>query len=108
MTDLADLTIAEAGEGFRRGDFSAVDVLEAVHRRAAITESHLHAYLTLDRSGSRAAAEAADAAFVANEDTGPLTGIPIALHPGRGDDLFVTDPRRVATPVRRHRGGPPP
>ena len=78
MTDLADLTIAQASAGLRAQEFSAVDLLDAVERRAAITEAHLHAYLTLDRDGSRAAAEAADVAL-ADGDQRPLLGIPIAL-----------------------------
>ena len=78
MTDLADLTIAQAGSGLRSGEFTAVDLLAAVERRAAVTEAHLHAYLTLDRAGARAAAEAADAAL-ATGDPRPLLGIPIAL-----------------------------
>jgi aspartyl-tRNA(Asn)/glutamyl-tRNA(Gln) amidotransferase subunit A len=79
MTDLADLTIAAAAAGLRRGDFSAVDLLDAVTRRATVTEAHLHAYLTIDHQGSRAAAEAADASLADGVDTGPLMGIPIAL-----------------------------
>ena len=78
MTDLADLTIAQATAGLRAHEFSAVDLLDAVERRAAITEAHLHAYLTLDRKGARAAAEGADAAL-AGGDQRPLLGIPIAL-----------------------------
>jgi len=78
MTDLADLTIAQAGSGLRSGEFTAVDLLAAVERRAAVTEAHLHAYLTLDRSGARTAAEAADATL-ATGDPRPLLGIPIAL-----------------------------
>ena len=61
MADLADLTIAGAGRGLRAGDFTAVELLEAVTRRASVTEAHLHAFLTLDRDGARASAEAADA-----------------------------------------------
>jgi len=79
MTDLANLTIVDAGKGLRAGDFTSVDLLEAVTERAAVTEAHLHAFLTLDKDGARAAAEAADAAFVRGEDLGPLHGIPIAL-----------------------------
>ena len=78
MTDLADLTIAQASAGLRTQEFSAADLLDAVERRAAITEAHLHAYLTLDREGSRAAAAAADTAL-ATGDPRPLLGIPIAL-----------------------------
>jgi aspartyl-tRNA(Asn)/glutamyl-tRNA(Gln) amidotransferase subunit A len=79
MSDLADLTISEAGRGLRSGDFTAVDLLESVQRRASITEAHLHAYLTLDRAGARTAAEAADAALSSGAPAGPLTGIPVAL-----------------------------
>jgi aspartyl-tRNA(Asn)/glutamyl-tRNA(Gln) amidotransferase subunit A len=79
MTDLADLTIAEAARGLRRGDHTAADLLAAVTTRAAATEAHLHAYLTLDHEGAQAAANAADAAFAKGTDAGPLQGIPLAL-----------------------------
>ena len=77
--DPADLTIAAAGERLRSRDLTAVQLLEAVRRRASMTEAILHAYLTIDHDGSRTAAEAADAAFGRGEDRGPLQGIPIAL-----------------------------
>lgn len=79
MEDLADLTISEAGSGLRSGDFAATDLLDAVIKRASMTEAHLHAYLTLDGEGARESAESADAAFARGEDKGPLQGIPIAL-----------------------------
>ncbi len=77
--DPADLSIAAAGAALRRSEVSAVDLVEATLRRAAVTEAHLHAYLTLDRQGARAAAEQADAELAAGNDRGPLHGIPIAL-----------------------------
>ncbi len=79
MTDLADLTIEEAGSRLRTGDCSAVDLFEAVFARASITEAHLHAYLTIDKDGARTAAEAADRRFAVGDPLGPLDGIPIAL-----------------------------
>jgi aspartyl-tRNA(Asn)/glutamyl-tRNA(Gln) amidotransferase subunit A len=79
MTDLADLTIADAGAGLRAGDFTSVDLLEAVLKRAAVTESHLHAYLTIDQHGARAAASTADRELAKGDDRGPLHGIPLAL-----------------------------
>ena len=79
MSDLADLTISEAGTGLRRGEFTALDLTNAVITRAAVTESHLHAYLTLDQDGARSAARAADADIAAGVDRGPLQGIPIAI-----------------------------
>ena len=79
MSDLADVTVAEAGRLLRSGAISSVELTNAVLTRAAVTESHLHAYLTLDQDLARAAARAADAAFAAGDDYGPLQGIPIAL-----------------------------
>ena len=79
MSDLADLTLHAAAAGLRSRDFSAVELLEAVHRRAAMTEANLHAYLTLDRDGAARAAVAADAGFKTSADLGLLQGIPIAL-----------------------------
>jgi len=79
MSDLAELSISAAGDGLRRGDFSARELTDAVLTRAAITESHLHAFLTLDQSGARAAADAADGDFGAGTDRGPLQGIPLAV-----------------------------
>lgn len=79
MNDLADLSISAAGDGLRRGEFSARELTDAVLTRAAITESHLHAFLTLDQAGARAAADAADADFSGGTDRGPLQGIPLAV-----------------------------
>ncbi len=78
MTDLADLTIAAASSGLQNGSFTAIDLLDAAERRAAVSEPHLHAYLTLDRDGARRAAADADRA-ISNGDTRPLLGIPIAV-----------------------------
>ena len=79
MADLADLTLTEAAAGLRAGDFTSVDLLEAVAARASTTEAHLHAYLTLDHEGAGSAARSADESFAKGEDKGPLQGIPIAL-----------------------------
>ncbi|MGB8361701.1 MAG: Asp-tRNA(Asn)/Glu-tRNA(Gln) amidotransferase subunit GatA [Acidimicrobiia bacterium] len=76
---LTDITIVEAGGRLRSGETTAVQLLEAVLDRAHRTEAQLHAYLTLDREGAQAAAEAADAALAAGSDRGPLHGIPVAL-----------------------------
>ncbi|MFZ0013635.1 MAG: Asp-tRNA(Asn)/Glu-tRNA(Gln) amidotransferase subunit GatA [Acidimicrobiia bacterium] len=76
---LTDLTIVEAGAELRSGGVSAVDLLESVLDRAHRTEAQLHAYLTIDREGARAAAETADEELAAGDDRGPLHGIPMAL-----------------------------
>ena len=79
MSDLADLSLTAAGAGLRAGDFTSVELLEAVHRRATTTEAQLHAYLTIDRQGAATAAVAADDAFKTGADAGGLQGVPVAL-----------------------------
>jgi aspartyl-tRNA(Asn)/glutamyl-tRNA(Gln) amidotransferase subunit A len=79
MSDPADFTITTAAAALRAGDLTAVDLLGAVRRRAAMTEADLHTYLTIDAEGAQASASAADEAFARGEDAGPLQGIPIAL-----------------------------
>ena len=79
MSDLADLTIHEAGAGLRTGDFTATELLDATLRRAAVTEAHLHAYLTIDHDGAMVAAATADRSLAAGDDDRPLLGIPVAL-----------------------------
>ncbi|MFQ5948181.1 MAG: Asp-tRNA(Asn)/Glu-tRNA(Gln) amidotransferase subunit GatA [Acidimicrobiia bacterium] len=63
----------------RSGELTATELLEAAQTRAAMTEAHLHAYLTLDQEGAARAASAADEAFAAGRDLGPLQGIPVAI-----------------------------
>ncbi len=79
MTDLADLTVSEASARLKAGEISAVELLESVHRRATMTEAHLHAYLNIDRDGAARAAVAADSAFKKGAEVSDLTGIPFAL-----------------------------
>lgn len=79
MTDLADLTLTEAADGLSAGTFSSVELLEAVTKRSAATEAHLHAYLTIDHDGAREAALSADAERATGESRGPLHGVPVAL-----------------------------
>ena len=76
---LCDLTVKEAGRLLRSGEVSALDLLEAVLDRASMTESQLHAYLTIDREGAARAAVQADAELAEGQDRGPLHGIPVAV-----------------------------
>ena len=79
MSSPADLTIGEAGSRIRSGELTAVDLVESVLDRASMTEADVHAYLTLDDEGARAAARATDGRAAAGALVGPLDGIPIAL-----------------------------
>ncbi|MFQ5966931.1 MAG: Asp-tRNA(Asn)/Glu-tRNA(Gln) amidotransferase subunit GatA [Acidimicrobiia bacterium] len=79
MTAPADLTVAEVGDALRAGELSAVDLLDSVSQRAAVTEAELHSFLHIDHDGARQAAERADKELAAGEDRGPLHGIPMAI-----------------------------
>jgi aspartyl-tRNA(Asn)/glutamyl-tRNA(Gln) amidotransferase subunit A len=79
MTPVEAVTLAGAAAAVRRGEVSPVDLVERVLARAAETEPDVHAYLTLDAEGARAAAAAAEGRVAAGEELGPLHGVPIGV-----------------------------
>jgi aspartyl-tRNA(Asn)/glutamyl-tRNA(Gln) amidotransferase subunit A len=79
MVEPPDLTIRAAAEALRAGTITSSGLLDAVLDQASRTEAELHSYLTIDREGATAAAEAADIAFSRGEDRGLLQGIPVAV-----------------------------
>lgn len=87
---LAALTLHDAGEKLRAGEFTSVDLTEAVFQRIAATDERIHAYLTLDRAAALTQAHAADARLRAKDGDSPLLGIPIALK-----DNFLTQGLRT-------------
>ena len=66
-------------------EVSSVEMTEASLRRIADLEPQLHAFITLDEEGARAAAKEADAKLAAGTKPGVLQGVPIAVK-----DLEVT------------------
>ena len=76
---MVDHTITSAGAAFRDGSLTAVALVDELLIRTTMVEAQVHAYLTLDTEGLRAAAAEADRALADGEDRGPLHGIPIAL-----------------------------
>ncbi len=77
----------ELAAGLRAGAFSSVELVEA-HLAAAERDNHgLHAWLTIEDTGARAAATAADSRLVQARREGPavlaglppLLGLPVAL-----------------------------
>ena len=81
---LTDLTIAEARDGLRAKEFSAVDLTMAHLHAIEALNPRLNAYLTVSHSLAVDQARAADAALAAGEFRA-LTGIPLAIK-----DLFCT------------------
>ncbi|MGY6502450.1 MAG: amidase [Acidimicrobiales bacterium] len=73
------LTIADAAEALRSGQLTSVALTESILDRIAANDAILGAYVTVTGPEALAAAAAADAAFAAGVDHGPLQGIPLAI-----------------------------
>src|SRR5271167_1214016 len=82
---LTDLTIAQARDGLRAGDFSAVELTMAHLYAIEALNPRLNAYITVSHARAVEQARAADAALAAG-DCRALTGIPLAIK-----DLFCTE-----------------
>ena len=83
MSELTRLTIAELGDGFRRGEFSAREIAENFN--AAVSAARALNAFTVETPGDAlAAADAADKAR-GSGDLPPLAGIPLGIK-----DLFAT------------------
>jgi aspartyl-tRNA(Asn)/glutamyl-tRNA(Gln) amidotransferase subunit A len=81
---LTDLTIAQARDGLRAKEFSAVELTTAHLDAITALNPRLNAYITVTHAEALQQARAADAAL-ASGDARPLTGIPLAIK-----DLFCT------------------
>jgi aspartyl-tRNA(Asn)/glutamyl-tRNA(Gln) amidotransferase subunit A len=83
MTDLTSLTLAEAREGLRKREFSAVELAEA-HLAAMERARALNAYVLETPERARAMAQAADARLRAG-DARPLEGLALGIK-----EMFAT------------------
>ena len=72
-------TIAEAGAALRSGTMSAVELTTTMLNRINASNERLGAFVTVCDETALVAASAADAAFAAGIDHGPLQGIPLAI-----------------------------
>jgi aspartyl-tRNA(Asn)/glutamyl-tRNA(Gln) amidotransferase subunit A len=70
-------SIAELSQALRTRHMSSVELTQTMLDRIAKHNPALNAFVTIDTAGALAAAKAADARIAKNE-SGPLTGIPIA------------------------------
>lgn len=86
----AALPLAQIAQGLRRGTFRARDVIEDLLARCEAA-APCNAFATIDPAHARREADAADAAFAAGHDPGPLAGIPISVK-----DLLNTKDMRTA------------
>ena len=74
--ELHHLTIAELGKGLRAGEFSSLELTEALLTRIDTFEPKLNAFRIVCHERARASAQAADIELGAGVDRGPLHGIP--------------------------------
>jgi aspartyl-tRNA(Asn)/glutamyl-tRNA(Gln) amidotransferase subunit A len=75
---LHELTIHEALTGLRAGEFSSVELTNALLARIDAVDSQVQAYLTVTREGALSQAQAADAQRARGEEA-PLLGVPLAI-----------------------------
>lgn len=83
--DLVFLSASQLAQGIRDRLFSATEVLEAYLVQIAQHNPTLNAIVTLNESGAKRQAKAADEALAAGQTIGPLHGVPITFK-----DLFET------------------
>jgi aspartyl-tRNA(Asn)/glutamyl-tRNA(Gln) amidotransferase subunit A len=69
----------ELAESVRRGERSAVEMVEVALAAIEATDGDLNAWVRLDPDGARAAAAAIDEAVARGEDPGPFAGVPIGV-----------------------------
>jgi aspartyl-tRNA(Asn)/glutamyl-tRNA(Gln) amidotransferase subunit A len=115
MMDIWRLPASELAARFRAGTLRPSAVLDAVLARVAAANPTINAFATLDETGARTAAAAADARFAAGKPLGPLDGVPVSikdnitvagLRCAWGSELYLNYvPEEDETPVARLRAG---
>jgi aspartyl-tRNA(Asn)/glutamyl-tRNA(Gln) amidotransferase subunit A len=76
MTELHDLTVAEAARLVRDRHLAPIDLVDHLLARIERSQPTLKAFVTVDAEGARAAARAAGQAVVEGTPLGPLHGVP--------------------------------
>jgi aspartyl-tRNA(Asn)/glutamyl-tRNA(Gln) amidotransferase subunit A len=78
-TSVLDLDIRVSGDGFRRRQWSPVEVVRAALERIEATEPDLHAWVLVDSDQALRAAAQAERELLTGTDRGLLHGIPIGI-----------------------------
>lgn len=85
MIFLKDLTIKKIHEGLKNKKFTAFELTKEFFDYIETRDAEVQAYLSLDKDGALAAAEAVDIKIAKGEEIGLLEGIPMAIK----DNLLV-------------------
>jgi aspartyl-tRNA(Asn)/glutamyl-tRNA(Gln) amidotransferase subunit A len=78
LSHLTSLSLVDAAEGVRKGEFSAVDLTKAALNAFRAGNEPLNAVVTLDDDEALSAAEQLDKQRKAGHPLGPLHGVPLA------------------------------
>lgn len=79
MDDLMKLTAVELGKKIKAGEVGAVDAAKACLDRIEKLDKEYNCFVTVDRDGALAQAEAVQKKIDTGELTGPLAGVPVAI-----------------------------
>ncbi|QIB45666.1 amidase [Streptomyces aureoverticillatus] len=79
MTELTDLTAVQLVDGYRKGEFSPVDVTRAVLRRAEDVQPAVNAFVRLDHEGALAQAGESTERWRRGEPAGLVDGVPVTV-----------------------------
>ncbi|GHC43839.1 amidase [Streptomyces flavofungini] len=79
MTELTDLTAVQLVDGYRKGEFSPVDVTRAVLRRAEEIQPVVNAFVRLDHEGALARAEESTERWRRGAPVGLVDGVPVTV-----------------------------
>ncbi|HCK75582.1 MAG TPA: amidase, partial [Gammaproteobacteria bacterium] len=79
MSELYFRTAIQLVRGYRRGDFSPVEAINAVLARIDHCESQLNAWRLVDTKRARAQARASEKRWLKGEARGSLDGVPVGI-----------------------------
>jgi aspartyl-tRNA(Asn)/glutamyl-tRNA(Gln) amidotransferase subunit A len=77
--ELAEISAVELVDGYRKGEFSPVEVIESVLARVEADEPKLCATYALDPEGARQAARESQQRWGRGQPAGPLDGVPVTV-----------------------------
>lgn len=77
--DIFQLTAVELGQKIKEKKISVVEVVQKFMERIEVTEQDINSFVTIDKEGALAQAEAVQKKIDAGELTGPLAGVPVAI-----------------------------
>lgn len=79
MSQIHELTLAQAGALLKNGELSPIEYLHACLTRIEQYDPYLHSFISIDRAGALASAQQAEQELRQGQWKGPLHGIPVSI-----------------------------